>query len=312
MKTSRDPIIQWLMQGDPAIRWQVQRDLLDAKPGVCERERKRVEVEGWGARILNQQDATGTWANGLYSPKWTSTTYTLLLLRHYGLPQDNPQACKACALLAAKGIYRDGGINLFKSIDYSETCVNGMMLALLSYFRHPDQSIVDSVVHFLIGDQMDDGGWNCERIKGATHASFHTTLSVLEGLREYELAQPEKKKAIKSAVQRAHEFLLRHRLYHSHHTGRIADPAMARIYFPPRWRYDFLRALDYFQSIDAPKDDRMQDAIALLIKKQTPDGRWKQNANWAGRTFFEMEKVGQPGRWNTLRALRVLKWWEAD
>jgi hypothetical protein len=302
-------ILDWLLAGDPAIRWQAQRDLLGRSPRTYTRDRSRVAEEGWGARLLAKQDVPGTWGGGLYSPKWISTTYTLLLLRHLGLAPDHDQARRGGALLLERGFYHDGGINLFKSLKHSETCVTGMVLALLSYFQFQDERVPRLVAH-LLGQQMADGGWNCERPNGAMHSSFHTTLSVLEGLHEFALTYPERAGALTPAIARAHEFLLLHRLYRSHRTGKIADPAMTRIHFPPRWHYDFLRALDYFQWVDAPRDGRLAEAIALLKSKQLPDGRWKQGANWVGRVFFEMEPVGQPGRWNTLRALRVLKWWE--
>ena len=309
MTTIDEATIAWLLSGDPAIRWQTRRDLLDEPPAAWEADRAQVALTGWGAQLLACQDPAGTWGGGLYSPKWISTTYTLLTLRHLGLPPDNAQAQQGCDLLLNRGFYRDGGINFFKSYPYSETCVTGMTLALLGYFRCLDARVPQIVAH-LLEQQMDDGGWNCERPHGATHSSFHTTLSVLEGLHEYALLAPLDAARLQAPVQRAHEFLWLHRLYRSHRTGRVADPAMARIYFPPRWRYDFLRSLDYFQWLNAPVDARMTDAVQLLLSKRTPDGRWKQGQNWAGRVFFEMEEVGKPGRWNTLRALRVLRWWQ--
>ncbi len=303
--------ITWLLEGDPAIRWQTRRDLLDEPPAAYEPDRVQVAAEGWGAALLARQDVAGTWGGGLYGPKWISTTYTLLVLRHLGLSPDNAQAKSGAALLLDQGFYRDGGINFFKSFKHSETCVTGMTLALLCYFRLSDERIHQIVEH-LLGQQMPDGGWNCERPKGATHSSFHTTLSVLEGLHEYRLLHPDRASSLAPAIAAAHEFLLLHRLYRSHRTGEVADPDFARIYFPPRWHYDFLRALDYFQWVAASSDERMSDAIDLLRSKRLPDGRWKHGQNWAGRVFFEMEPVGQPGRWNTLRALRVLRWWEGD
>ena len=285
------------------------RDLLDAPLEEYEKVRARVALEGWGADLLSRDDANGTWANGLYSPKWTSTTYTLLTLRRFGLPHDHPQAQRACTLFLTKGLNHDGGINLFKSIDYSETCVNGMLLSLFSYFRSSDER-VHSVADYLLREQMRDGGWNCERINGATHGSFHTTISVLEGLREYASTHPAIA-SLMDAVNRAHTFLLNHRLYKSHRTGAVVNSAMTRMNFPPRWHYDFIRALDYFQSVNAPRDERMNDAIELLKSKQRKDGRWPAYRPWAGRMYFEMEKAGAPSRWNTLRALRVLKWWES-
>lgn len=305
-----DNILAWLLAGDPAIRWQVRRDLLDELPSAYELDRARVCDEGWGAALLARQDPTGTWGGGLYGPKWISTTYTLLLLRHLGLHPANAQAQQGAFLLLDQGFYHDGGINLFKSFKHSETCVTGMTLALLCYFRLPDERI-HRVVEHLLGQQMADGGWNCERPKGATHGSFHTTLSVLEGLHEYSLTFSNRTTALAPAIAAAHEFLLLHRLFRSHRTGQVADPALTGIHFPPRWHYDFLRALDYFQWVDAPCDERMSDAIDLLRSKRLADGRWKQGQNWAGRVFFEMEPVGQPGRWNTLRGVRVLRWWES-
>jgi hypothetical protein len=303
--------IQWLLAGDPAIRWQAQHDLLSEPANVYEKERAKVATEGWGARLLAYQEADGRWAKGIYGPKWLGTTYTLLTLRHFGLPPSHPQALKGCAHFFFRGMEKDGGLNLFRSFHHSETCVNGMLLALLSYFRYPDERI-HSVVEFLFREQMPDGGWNCESIQGATHASFHTTISVLEGLAEYANTYPQAAFAVKEAATKAHEFLLVHRLYHSHRTGQVADPALTRMCFPPRWHYDFIRALDYFRLVDAPKDERLRDALALLYQKQRADDRWILNSPWAGRTYFEMEKTGEPSRWNTLRALRVLKWWESQ
>lgn len=308
MQPSPD-LLEWLMAGDPAIRWQTQRDLLGAEPAVFTNERVHVAVEGWGAQLLAHQDQVGTWGSGLYSPKWISTTYTLLLLRHLGLDPYHPQTRRGCALFWQKGLHQDGGINLFRSLDYSETCINGMLLALLSYFRFPDERI-HALVTFLLGEQMPDGGWNCERIKGATHASFHTTISVLEGLAEYNLTFPEQVARTQAAQQRAHEFLWQHRLFRSHRTGEVVDPAMLRMYFPPRWRYDFIRALDYFRSVSAPCDERMVEAIDLLHKRQNADGCWPAYRPYSGRVFFDLETTGEPSRWNTLRALRVLSWWE--
>ena len=303
-------MIDWLLSGDPAIRWQVRRDLLDAPETEWQTEREKIAREGWGADLLSRQDDDGRWASGYYSPKWTSTTYTLLLLRRMGLQTKHPQALRGCEHFYFRGLEQDGGINLFKSLDYSETCVNGMILSLLAYFRHPDERI-HSVAEYLLGEQMPDGGWNCERINGATHASFHTTISVLEGLREYAYVYPEKRSRVHPVAEKAHEFLLQHRVYKSHRTGKVFDANMKRMYFPPRWRYDFIRALDYFQSVKAQRDERMEDAIQLLIEKQQKNGRWPAYSLWSGRIFFKMETPRQDSRWNTLRALRVLKWWQA-
>ncbi len=303
-------ILSWLLEGDPSIRWQVQKDLLHFPSTKYETERKKITSVGWGKRLLDLQDSDARWGGGMYGPKYISTTYTMLTLRLLGIPANNPQAKRACKLFLDEGFYTDGGINFFSyAWKYSETCVTSMILSLLTYFRYPDERI-HSVASFVIGQQMLDGGWNCESPKGATHSSFHTTIAALEGLYEYECLFPEKKKRISQVRARAHEFLLAHRLYKSHRTGEVFDPKMTAMPFPPRWRYDFLRGLDYFQACNAKKDERMKDAIELLKSKQKPDGRWVMNTGMTGRKFFDMEKAGQPSRWNTLRALRVLQWWD--
>lgn len=307
-------IISWLLEGDPSIRWQVQRDLLNTSPAKYELERRKIAKEGWGARLLALQDSDGRWGGGMYGPKWISTTYTMLTLRLLGLPPNEPkaQAKRACKLFLDEGFYTDGGINFFSyAWKYSETCVTGMILALLTYFRYPDERI-HSVASYLVDQQMPDGGWNCESYKGATHSSFHTTLSVLEGLYEYQCTYPEKKKQISQVRKRGHEFLLAHRLYKSHRTGEVFDAKMTTMPFPPRWKYDFIRGLDYFRACEAPHDERMSDAIELLQMKQKKDGRWLMNSGMSGRKFFDLEGAGQPSRWNTLRALRVLNWWDEN
>jgi hypothetical protein len=228
-----------------------------------------------------------------------------------GLPPEDPQALKGCEQLLSRGLYRDGGINWFASLKHSETCVTGMVLSILAHFRFPDPRLVTLAEH-LLGQQMADGGWNCRSYQGDTHSSFHTTISVLEGLRAYELAFPDGVAAVSEAQARGREFLLEHRLYRSHHTGEVVNPAMTRFPFPPRWHYDALRGMDYFCLCGAAQERRMEDAIQLLVKKRREDGRWPAYRGPSGRIFFEMEKAGEPGRWNTLRALRVLRWWENE
>ena len=184
-----------------------------------------------------------------------------------------------------------------------------MALALFSYFQTEDER-VDLIAEHLIGQQMGDHGWNCQYLRGATHASFNTTLLVLEGLREYRAFRPENKLPVPRALASGRPFLLRHQLYRSHRTGRIVSAHFTRTPSQPTWRYDFLRALDHFQAARAPRDRRLGDAINLLTKKRNKAGRWPQHSVGSGRLFFEMELVGRPSRCNTLCALRVLKWWE--
>jgi hypothetical protein len=314
MTRSPDEVSRWLLAGDPAIRWQVLRDVVGAAESAVERERHKVAREGWGARLLARQDPEGTWAGGLssdgglYSPKWISTTYTMLLLRDFGLPATNRQARRACALLLDQGLQRDGGIN-YGWWGQSETCVTGMVLSILSFFACDDDRL-DTVAGHLLEQQMPDGGWNCRRRLGATHASVHTTISVLEGLRHYELHRRRKLGAVRAAQRQGREFLLVHRLFRSHRTGEIIKPIFIRFSFPPRWHYDILRALDYFQAVGAPRDPRLGEAIDIVRGAQDDDGRWPLQNCYKGKTYFELERLGAPSRWNTLRALRVLKWWD--
>ena len=302
------PVLSWLLAGDPSVRWQVQRDLAGEPEQVWENERRQIARSGWGRRLLDEQAPDGSWGGGMYRPKWISTHYTLMTLRRLGLPPDNLPARKACRLLLDRGFFRDGGINFFASRDHSETCVTGMVLSLLAYFEFDDDRLHIIAGH-LLGQQMGDGGWNCQSYEGDTHSSFHTTISVLEGLCEYEKRFPERAGPIRAAQARGREFLLFHRLFRSHRTGAVVDARMTRLSFPPRWRYDILRALDHFREAGAPCDERCGDAIALLRKKEK-EGRWPLQEKHSGRTYFDMEKPGAPSRMNTLRVLRVLKWWE--
>lgn len=301
-------VIRWLLAGDVAIQWQVLQDLLVRPKREVLRTRRRIAREGWGARVLALQDAAGTWGTGLYNPKWTSTTYTMLLLRDFGLLPKLPQASTACEILLAQGFRSDGGVNF--GSERSETCITGMVLSIAAYFEHRDDR-VDEILKHLLREQMPDGGWNCRRWRGATHSSMHTTISVLEGLRAYELVGRARSTEVRRAQAQAREFLLRHRLFRSHRTGRVIRAEFSRLSFPPRWHYDILRALDYFRAVDAPRDPRLAEAVEVLGRKRRPDGRWLLENTYKGRTFFELERPGVPSRWNTLRALRVLQWWSA-
>jgi len=330
--TEGEEMLDWLMQGDPAIRWQVMRDLLDYEEERYSNVRLKVSEEGWGERYLAYQDENGMWGGDIYGPKWISTTYTMLTLRRIGLPAQNKQAQKGCQQLLERGIYQDGGINFFASQNLSEACVTGMVLSILAHFRYPDPYI-DQVADHLLRRQMPDGGWNCEDYRGDTHSSFHTTMSVLEGLLEYQKSRGEVRVDVETARLRAHEFLLQHRLYKSHRTGEVVSARMTRMPYPPRWFYDFLKALDYFQDYykwrstveihyTDPEseilesihdhDARFLDGIQLLKSKQKKNGKWNMMSGPSGRIYFNMEPAGKTSRWNTLRALRVLKWWEGE
>jgi hypothetical protein len=309
-----DGAIRWLLDGDPAIRWQTLRDLVGAPARTVQRERSRVALHGWGARLLARQDPGGTWAGGrssdggLYHPKWTSTTYTMLLLRDFGLAAGNRQARKACALLLDHGLQRDGGLN-YGWRGRSETCITGMVLSILCQFGYEDARLATLATN-LRRSQLPDGGWNCRRDLGATHSSMHTTISVLEGLRLLELHRGGDVRALRAAQRRGREFLLAHRLFRSHRTGNVIKPDFMRFVFPPRWHYDILRALDHFQAVDAPRDPRLSEAVEIVRTRRREDGRWSLEYAYKGKTYFPLERIGAPSRWITLRALRVLGWWD--
>jgi hypothetical protein len=303
-------VIAWLMEGDPAIRWQVMRDLLDAPEPRWQAERRKVARAGWGARFLALQDAGGTWGGGLYSPKWTSTTYTLLQLRDLGLPGTQRAAQRGTTLLMDRMLGPEGSAQFTLRLQQIDLCVGGMALSLGATFG-PRDTRLEALAAHLLEYQMDDGGWNCNcKKQGAVHGSFHTTFNALDGLQDYlETGRVAEADDIRAAQQRAAEFMLAHQLFRSHTTGQVAHPSFLMFSFPPRWHYDALRGLDYFQRVRAPRDARFRGAIELVRQKRRADGTWPLQHRYAGRTFLEMERAGQPSRWNTLRALRVLKWW---
>ncbi len=299
-------VIDWLMEGDPAVRWQAMRDLLGAPEAEVEAERKLVAASGWGGRLLDLQKPDGSWGPSVYG-KWTGTFYTLLVLRDLGLREDS-----AAARIAAERVLNaghrpaDGGLN-FGTEPTSETCVSGMGLSMLARFG-VDGDRVRGLVAYLLGEHMADGGWNCQRARGATHSSFHTTISALEGL--FELRQRGDGEHLREASERGHEFLLAHRLFRSHRTGAVVKDEFTRFHFPPRWHYDVLRGLDFLRAAGAPRDERLADAVTLVRERRKSDGCWRLASPYRGAEHFEMEAGGQPSRWNTLRALRVLQWWE--
>ena len=302
-------VLEWLMAGDPAIRWQTERDLLDAAPAVWRSTRSEVEQRGWGRRLLDLQDRTGTWGGGLYTPKWTSTTYTLLVLRRFGLPGSNHGAVAGCRRLFDEADWVDGGVSYWASHQFAERCVNGMVLALGSSFDVADRR-VDSIAGLLIDAALPDGGWNCRDYQGATHSSFHTTISVLEGLLEWKRSTGSDQ--ADAAIARGHEFMLEHRLYRSHRTGRVINDAWTTSHFPPRWHYDIMRGLDHLRDAGAAPDPRAADAVGIVEIQRRPDDRWGKGSQYSGETFFPLEPGRVAGRWNTLRALRILRWWNAE
>lgn len=297
----------WLLEGDPSVRWQVLRDLADASPQEVGAERQRIAAEGWGARLLATQDPDGRWAGALYSPKWTSTTYTLLLLHWLGLAPGHPQALAACRLLWDEAKVFDGGLTLAKSIRQPETCITAMLVLLAASFGLSHERL-DPAVRWLLDQQLDDGGWNCETVRsGSRHGSFHTSISALDALLEYQRSAGPM--PVAAAMIEGRRFFLDHRLHRSHRTGAVVDPAFSRFPFPPQWHFDVLRGLEHFRAAGTSPDQRLADAVDVVRASCRTDGTWPTQRAHPGRTWFRMEPPG-PSRWTTLRALRILRWWD--
>jgi hypothetical protein len=295
----RRRVVEWLLDGDPAIRWQVMRDLTRSSANNWQAEQEKVATEGWGARLLSHQDGEGRWTPRLYGKKWISTTYTMVLLRRMGLPRSEPRALRSCQLFLEEGQGTRRN---------SEMCIQSMVTALLYWFDVDDDDR-EPVLGYLLSRQLDDGGWNCD--VHSRHGSFHTTSAALEALRESGLAGSSRESEIAEAEARGQEFFLKHGMFRSHRSGEIVDQRYLRSSFPPRWHYDILRGLDYFWSAGSLADDRLDDAVAVVVDKRHADGTWHLQQRWPGETWFEMETVGESSRWNTLRAMRVLEGWEA-
>jgi hypothetical protein len=300
-------IISWLLEGDVSIQYQVHRDLLGAERSDLQ---ERIASEGWGLRFLECQHADGHWGRKFYQPKWTSTHYTLLDLKHLNIePTASISNAIQWVLENEKG--PDGGINPSKTLGQSDVCINGMVLNYACYFQ-ADEAHLASVVDFLLSEKMADGGFNCQsNRKGATHSSLHTTLSVLEGILEYERnGYTYRLDELRRAQVNSQAFILLHHLFLSDRTGAVINPAFLRLHYPCRWYYDILRALDYFRLAQIQYDPRMEEALQVILAKRTRAGLWKLAGHYAGATHFDMEQAGKPSRWNTLRAMRVLGWFD--
>ena len=307
-------VIDWLLEGDPAIRWQVLRDLTDSPPDEVAAERARVEHEGWGARLLACEGADGLWDGGACFPAayrggepgqpWTATMHTLQTLQILGLGRASGAARRAIPLVAEHGHWEHAGQQYFDG--EVEPCINGRTIETGAYFGMDVSAIVERV----LGERLADGGWNCEAENGSVRSSFHTTIDVLDGLLEFERSTGGSD-AVGEARRTGEEYLLERNLFRRKSTGEVADPAFLEFAFPYYWRYDVLRALDYFRHSGAGPEPRMAEAVEVVRSKRQPDGRWLLDRIYPGRVHFDIEGgVGEPSRWNTLRALRVLDWWD--
>jgi hypothetical protein len=296
--------IDWLLDSDPAICWQAMRDLTGASPATVATERARVSHEGIGAEILACQGPDGSWHRA-GAPDWLPTLFTLQLLRASGVDRADPGVASAIDRLEA-GFRWDKAFGAKPFFEGEvEPCINGGALALGAFFGRP----AESLARRLVGEQLDDGGWNCEAPKSA-RASYHTTICVLEGLLEYERAvgsAPE----VADARRRGEEYLLERGLFRRRSTGEVANPAFLKFAYPTRYHYDVLRGLDYLRAAGSEPDSRIDDAVQIVEGRRQADGRWLlDDAHDEALAFPFTEAVGQSSRWNTLRALRVLRWYD--
>lgn len=308
-------VLDWLLDSDPALRWQVLRDLTDAPRDDVAADRGRVAVEGWGGRLLALRSDDGQWAGGACFPAdfrgdfsagqpWTSTFPTLTLLRHFGVDPDAEQIRETVVLVRDNCRWEHAGQPFFAG--EVEPCINGRTVGLGAYFGVD----VDDIVTRLLAEQLDDGGWNCEAENGSVRSSFHTTICVLEGLLEHERATGGSAESI-AARHRGGEYLLQRQLFRRLSTGEVVKPNWLRFSFPTWWHYDVLRGLDYFRVAGNDPDPRLAEAVDLVRSKQQADGRWLLENTHPGQVHFTMEEGdGAPSRWNTLRAMRVLNWYD--
>jgi hypothetical protein len=294
---------EWLMDSDPAIRWQVMRDVLDAPADRVAAERAKVATEGWGARILAAQEPDGRWSGGTFFPEWISTTDALHTLYLFGLEPDSPEAKRAIAPVheAARWEY-DSNLRFWEG--EVEPCINGRVVAIGAYFKQDVRGIVDR----LLNDQMADGGWNCEQENGSTRGSFDSTINVLEGLLEYERSAGEDA-AVRDARLRGEEYLLDRRLLYRLSDGEIGQKRWLSIGFPNKWFYDVMRVLDYVRAARPKPDERMAEALDIVESKRGADGRWPLERRYHKRLLVDFgDAEGRPSRWITLRGARTLRW----
>ena len=319
----KNSVIQWLLDSDPSIRWQVMQDLTEASAEEVAAERAKVAMEGWGAQLLAHQGENGSWAGVAWNHGWDSTMHVLMLLRDMGLDPASRQAQRAVRQVR-EGVWWQGwdwdgtwrGMDFIGNPFFAgevEPCINGQVGAIGAYFGQDTQRILDR----LLNEQLPDGGWNCEAENGSTRSSFNTTICVLEALLEYELNGGSRSE-VSQARLRGQEYLLERRLFHRLSTGEVIERdrkgefVWTRFAFPNWWHYDVLRGLEYLRRAGVTPDERVSEAIDLVQSKRDTDGRWPLEVRYPGTMPIEIDEgEGKPSRWITLRALRVLDWYSA-
>jgi hypothetical protein len=302
---TNDPIVEWLLDSDPSIRWQVMRDLTRTSAEIVAAERARVASEGWGPLLLDQQRHDGQWGDGIATPFWWSNMYTLVFLRDLGIDPASDRTRAAIERVRDHVTWGPGFGNSPFFEGEVEPCINGRVVALGAHFGERSDRLVDR----LLSEQLADGGWNCEAEHGSLRSSFHTTICVLEGLLAFEKSFGTSA-TVSSARRRAEEYLLERRLMRRLSTGDVIDPAWRQFAFPPLWHYDVLRALDYLRVAGVAPDERVEEAVAIVQERRQDGGRWLLDVRHRDTMHEQLAgPVGAPSRWITLRALRVLVWY---
>lgn len=313
---SNESVLEWLLDSDPSIRWQVMRDLINTPEDVVAAERARIATEGWGAQLLAMQDSYGRWGGTAWNHGWNSTMHVLWLLGHLGLDPASPEARRAVGLVRDHVTWQGCGPQECDDNGFFagelEPCINGQVAMAGAYFDQNVSDIIDRLLH----EQLSDGGWNCDAPDGATHSSFNTTICVLEALLQYERTGYGTSD-VAVARQRGQEYLLERRLFRRRSTGEVIERdrksgiQWTHFAFPPWWYYDVLRGLDYLRDAGITPDERVVEAIELVASKQQSDGRWQLDTRYPGVMSIEMQEFEKhPSRWNTLRAMRVIRWYE--
>jgi hypothetical protein len=306
---AHDEVIEWLLAQDPAVRWQVRRDLLDEPAEAVASERARVATEGWGARVLAAQDDRGYWGGAVYGHKRerNSVMWSVQLLRWLGAPPEAAPVHEAIDRVRRGVVWDEGDLLPYFSGEVEE-CVNGGVLAAAAYFGVLGEGS-DRMLNLLLEQRLPDGGWNCDPAEESQRSSFDSTLCVLEGLLAYQQATGSADASIAEARRTGEEYLLERNLFRRRTTGEVANDRYLNFSFPTYWFYDALRALDYFREAAPVADPRLAPALEVVVGQRAGDGRWPAGERWPGRDAYEVDaSPGEPSPWNTLRALRVLRW----
>lgn len=308
----------WLLDSDPALRWQVERDLIGAPEQTWQATRARVATDGYGGRLLAHQDADGQWAGGAFFPAdatqdeegqpWTATTWSLNSLREWGVDAAGLRHRRTPELLAEHYRWEHGDLPYWDG--EVDCCINAWTIANGAWLGVQVTGLAD----WFISHQLPDGGWNCEWVSGAQVSSFHSTLNALKGLLAYE-QYTGGSAATRRARRRGAEYLLQRALFKRLSS---AEPVADWVYtfcYPERWAYSILNAADHFRAAaghdGVRPDPRMAAAIEIIRTHRQADGTWLQARRHPGREWFEVDvPAGEPSKWLTTFALRTLAWYD--